>query len=101
MDKIKQIRISENHFIIDSKKTSLKLKYFIEQNEYVIDISSLNLINATKFAVLCSTYFFINNFKKKICWLVANEEIKKNISILKLRNTNQKVINKKEITLVS
>ena len=46
----------------------------------------MNLINATKIAILCSTYCFINNFKKKICWLVADEEIKKAINILRLKN---------------
>ncbi len=101
MNNIKKIRLSKNDFIIDLEKTSLKLPYKVLQDKYIVDISSYNLISATKYAILCSTYCFIKNFKKKICWLVKDEEIKKAISILRLRNTEQEVINKKEAKMAS
>ena len=53
----------------------------------------MNLINATKIAILCSTYCFLNSFKKKLCWLVKDEETRQAISILRLRNIEQRVIN--------
>ncbi len=101
MNEIKEIRLSKNEFIINLETTSLKLPYKIIQDKYIVDISSYNLINATKYAILCSTYCFIRNFKKKICWLVKDEEIKRAISILRLKNTEQEVINKKEAKLAS
>ena len=101
MDIIKEIQLSKNDFIIILESASLKLPYKTMQDKYVIDISSLNLIDATKYAILCSTYCFIKNFKKKICWLVADEEIKRAISILRLKNTEQKVIINKEAKMAS
>ncbi len=101
MDIIKEIQLSKNDFIIVLESASLKLPYKTMQDKYVIDISSLNLIDATKYAILCSTYCFIKNFKKKICWLVADEEIKRAISILRLKNTEQKVIINKEAKMAS
>ena len=51
----------------------------------------MNIINATKTAIFCSTYCFIKNFKKKLCWLVKDEETKRAISILRLRNVEQQI----------
>lgn len=101
MNSIKQIRLSKNDFIIDLEETSLKLPYTTLQNKYLIDISKYNLISATKYAILCSTYCFINNFKKTLCWIVADEETKRAISILRLKNTEQAVIKKEEAQLAS
>ena len=86
MNNIKQIKLSKSNFIVECDNYSLKLDYITQNGKYIIDISAMNLINATKIAILCSTYCFINNFKKKICWLVADEEIKKAINILRLKN---------------
>lgn len=93
MNNIKQIRLSKNNFTIDLDSTSLKLAYKRQPDRFVVDISMMNLINATKIAILCSTYCFIKNFKKKICWIVADEEIKRAISILRLRNVEQEILN--------
>lgn len=101
MNNIKQIRLSKNDFIIDLEEASLKLPYIILEDKYLIDISAFNLINATKYAILCSTYCFINNFKKTLCWIVADEETKRAISILRLKNTEQAVIKKEEAQLAS
>ena len=78
--------MSKDNFIVEYGTSSLKLNYRTQDGKYIIDISNMNLINATKLAILCSTYCFIKNFKKKICWLVADEEIKKAINILRLKN---------------
>ena len=91
MNNIKQIRLSKNDFIVDYDTSSLKLNYKNEDNRYVIDISQMNLINATKIAILCSTYCFLNNFKKKLCWLVKDEETRQAISILRLKNIEQQI----------
>ena len=88
---INKIKLSKDNFIVELNKSPLKLDYTIEKNRYVIDISSLDLLNATRIAILCSTYCFINGFKKKLCWLVKDDEIKKAISILRLRNVEQRV----------
>lgn len=86
METIKDIKLSENAFSIFTENSSLKLDYYNEPDKYVIDISSMNLINATRVAILTSTYCFINNFKKKLCWVVNDNEIRHAISILRLRN---------------
>ena len=96
MNEIKQIRLSKTDFMIDLEDSSLKLNYKNAIDKYVVDISNMNLIKATKVAILCSTYCFIKNFKKKICWIVADEEIKRAISILRLRNIEQILINEQE-----
>lgn len=89
MNTVKQIKLSKNDFIVESNDSSLKLDYKLQDDKYVIDISNYNLISATKIAILCSTYCFINDFKKKLCWLVKDEETMRAISILRLKNTQQ------------
>lgn len=102
MENIKEIKLSKNNFTIVCDNSSLKLNYENKQDAYVVDISNMNLINATKIAILCSTYCFINDFKKKLCWVVQDEEIKKAISILRLGNIqNCFVANTKKERLVS
>lgn len=91
MNQIKQIKLSQNEFIVETDGTSLKLPYRNHEKKYIIDISKMNLINATKIAILCSTYCFINGFKKKICWLVKDEETRRAIGILRLKNMEQAV----------
>ena len=86
METIKDIKLSDSKFSVYTDTSSLKLNYFDEPDRYVIDISNMNLINATRIAILTSTYCFINNFKKKLCWVVADDEIKRAISILRLGN---------------
>ena len=80
MNNVKDIKLSKNNFIVFSDNSSLKLTYKITDDEYIIDISSFNLIKATKIAILCSTYCFIKDFKKKLCWLVKDEETRRAIS---------------------
>ena len=91
MNNVKDIKLSKNNFIVFLDDSSLKLAYKITNDEYIIDISSFNLIKATKIAILCSTYSFIKDFKKKLCWLVKDDETRRAISILRLQNTRQLV----------
>ncbi len=56
-----------------------------------IDISNLNLIDACKVALICSTKFFTKYPNKKISWSVKDEETKRNISNLMLRNMELKI----------
>ena len=86
MDTIKDIKLSESKFSVFTDTSSLNLDYKDEPERYIIDISDMNLIKATKIAILTSTYCFLNNFKKKLCWVVADDEIRRAISILRLRN---------------
>ena len=104
MNNIKDIRLSGQDFIIESETSSLKLTYKDEADRYIVDISNMNLITATKTAIFASTFCFIKNFKKKLCWLVKDEEIKRAISILRLKNVEQLVkeqIVEKKVVLAS
>ena len=91
MNTIKNIRFSNDKFVVEMEKTSLKLDCSEQENKYIIDISDMNLISATKTAIFCSTFCFIKNFKKRLCWLVKDEETKRAISILRLRNVEQQI----------
>lgn len=104
MNTIKNIKLSKDNFIVEMENSSLKLNYSEQDDKYLIDISSMNLINATKTAIFCSTFCFIKNFSKKLCWLVKDEETKRAISILRLKNVEQQIketIQKKRTSLVS
>ena len=96
MNTIKQINLSKEDFIIKLEDSSLKLHYENALDKLIVDISNMNLIKAVKIAIMCSTYCFIKDFKKKICWVVADEEIKRAISILRLKNIEQILISEKE-----
>jgi len=96
METIKDIKLSERFFNVYTDTSSLKLNYHDDTDKYIIDISNMNLINATKIAILTSTYCFINNFAKKLCWLVKDEEIMRAISILRLKNVEGIVKESKE-----
>ena len=91
METIKNITLDKNVFHVLLDNSSLKLNYTESADKYIIDISSMNLINATRIAILASTYCFLNSFEKKLCWLVKDEEIARAISILRLRNIEPRV----------
>jgi len=96
MNTVKQIRLSKTEFIVDLESSSLKLNYQNTPNKLIVDISTMNLIKAVQIAIMCSTYCFIKDFKKKICWVVADNEIKRAISILRLRNIEQILLDEKD-----
>lgn len=101
MNTIKKIKLSKHNFIIQCENFSINLSCKIEQNKYIVDISSMNLIDALKTSIMCSTYCFIKDFKKKICWIVADEEIKRAISILRLSNVEQIIKPKEERIIIA
>ena len=101
MNIINKINLSQDKFIIQSDNSSLKLNYTLEKDKCIVDISSLNLFEATKIAILTSTYCFINNFEKKLCWIVKDEQTRKAISLLRLRNMEQKIKSPKIKEMVS
>ena len=51
-----------------------------------IDISSLNILEASRTALILSTEFFTKFPERTIRWEVKDEETKRNISVLKLKN---------------
>lgn len=104
MRTIKEIKLSDGIFHIITDNIPLKLNYKEENKKIIVDINQYNLLDATKIAILCSTFCFIKGFEKKICWLVKDEEIKKAINILKLMNTETQTANEiieKRILLAS
>lgn len=60
-----------------------------------IDISGLNLIDATKVCILCSTFHFAKYWNGKIKWIVKDELTKIQISKLKLINIEIEVAPRK------
>jgi len=94
MNTIKEIKMSGNNFIVTTDNSSLNLNFKKEGKELFIDISGYNLLDATKIAIMCSTYCFIKGFEEKICWLTKDEETKKAINILKLMNTETQTYKK-------
>lgn len=103
MNHIKQIKLSKDEFIVEGNDTPLKLPYKTIGSEFIVDISDMNLLNATKIAILCSTFCYINGFKKKICWLVKDEETRRAIGVLRLRNMEPivKLSDEERMTAVS
>lgn len=55
-------------------------------NQAFVDISDMNMLDALRTSVLCSTKFFAKYPDKKICWSVKDEETKKAISYFMLNN---------------
>jgi len=103
MNNIKNIKFLNNKFIVETKNSSVNFNCINEQDKYIIDISALDIINATKTAIFCSTFCFIKNFKQTLCWVVKDEETKRAISILRLKNVEQmvKIAKEEKVALVS
>jgi len=101
MNSIKNIKMSKDDFIINCDNSSLKLKYTKDKDNFIVDISNLNLITSIKIAILCSTYCYIKDFKRKICWIVSDSEIYRAISILRLNNTELVIKNTHNESLVA
>lgn len=65
------------------------LKDYILKNEcscLSVDISKLNLIDASKVSILCSTFHFSKYPEGKVLWLVKDNETLRTIKLLKLKN---------------
>ena len=57
-------------------------------DEITIDISHINLIDACKISVLCSTEMYLKNPQHKINWVVASQTIELMTSALGLGNSS-------------
>ncbi len=67
-----------------------------KEKDASVDISDLNLIDASRCAILCSTKLFAQYPNKKIFWSIRDEQTKKMISNLRLQNMELEI---KENTL--
>ena len=68
-----------------------EVKEYINSNDcerLYIDISNLNMVDATKICVLCSTFHFSKYPDGKITWYVKDEITRSLIKRLKLTNTD-------------
>lgn len=87
----KMQKIVPNFPTISFSDMANAVKSFIKKNkckELSADISLLNLVDASKTALLCSTYHFAKYPDGKISWEVADEETKQFINSMKLKNMN-------------
>ena len=79
------LKHSDPNKIVESVKEYIKTT---ECNEITIDISGINLIDACKITVLCSTEHYLKNTNSKINWIVASDSIEKMISSMGLGNSS-------------
>lgn len=66
-----------------------KIKDYIQKNDcpnLMMDISKLNIIDASKVTILCSTYHWAKYPKGEISWKIHSPEIKELIKPLNLGN---------------
>ena len=71
-----------------------RIKIFINRNkcaEFEADISLLNLVDASKTAILCSTYHFAKYPDGRILWDLRDEQTVRLIMPVKLRNMELRV----------
>ncbi len=65
------------------------IKKYIHENDcpnFSMDISNLNIIDASKVTVLCSTYHWAKYPNGKISWKISSNEVKGIINPLDLGN---------------
>ncbi|MGN1124913.1 MAG: hypothetical protein ACI4SM_01880 [Candidatus Gastranaerophilaceae bacterium] len=84
----------ENSYIIPTEKNTDKILDFIKKSirkskssEMNIDISSLNLMDASKVATIASTYHYLRFNEGCIKWIVASKEVEKMLKPLNLGNS--------------
>ena len=88
--------ISNKEFLINkTTKDAINLvesiKNYIQEHDcpdLSMDISNLNIIDASKVTILCSTYHWSKYPEGKISWLINSEEVKDLVKPLNLGNIN-------------
>ncbi len=73
----------------DAVNIVASIKNYIEKHDcpYLsMDISNLNIIDASKVTILCSTYHWAKYPEGKISWKIASKEVKELINPLNLGN---------------
>lgn len=85
----------QNDYITPVEKNTDKILEFIKKSirksktsDMKIDISSLNLFDASKVATVASTYHYLKFNEGKIDWLVGSKEVEKMLRPLNLGNSN-------------
>lgn len=74
-----------------------QVKSYIMNNdcpELEIDVTKLNIMDAAKVVLLCSTYHYLKYSDGTITWIVADSEIVKMVQPMKLDNTVLKTVKK-------
>jgi len=74
---------------VDFPNMVSRVKTFIRRNsckEMEADISLLNLVDASKTALLCSAYHFAKYPDGRLKWEVADESTRQIINTMKLKN---------------
>ncbi|MBR2525937.1 hypothetical protein IKE67_05685 [bacterium] len=70
--------------ILDNIKSAIRKS---KSANMTVDISMLNLIDASKVATMASTYHFLKFSDGKINWIVNSKEIEKMLKPMNLGNT--------------
>jgi anti-anti-sigma regulatory factor len=90
-----QAILTKNFEIDEAIKDSIKLvesiKNYIKENDcpdLSMDISSLNIIDASKITILCSTYHWAKYPDGSVSWLINSDEIRELVKPLNLGNIN-------------
>jgi len=91
-----QSRLKKNKFKLPAFGSNTinlveSIKKYIYENDcptLSMDISHLNIIDASKVTILCSTYHWAKYPNGKINWKISSDEIKDLISPLNLGNIN-------------
>lgn len=83
--KVPDITIEKNpDKILNSIKSAIRKS---KSANMTVDISMLNLIDASKIATMASTYHFLKFSDGKINWIVNSKEIEKMLKPMNLGNT--------------
>lgn len=67
------------------------VKNYIKKNDckhMTVDISSSNILDASKISVLCSTYHYLKYPKGLISWIVKSKSVEQMVKHLDLGNIN-------------
>lgn len=67
------------------------IKNYIKENDcpnLSMDVSHLNIIDASKVTILCSTYHWAKYPNGKISWKISSDEVKELVKPLNLGNIN-------------
>ncbi len=78
------------------------VKKFIFENDcncLEVDVTTLNLIDSTKVAIMCSTYHFAKYPSGRILWIVNDNETMYCIRHLKLKNVELELRPRKNETI--
>lgn len=88
-----QKRVDYKHSNASSLVESIK-KYITEHDcpQMTMDVSHLNIVDASKVAVLCSTYHYVKYPHGHVNWLVNSPEVINLFKSLNLGNTELTIV---------